>query len=182
MCASNCRPCRKPLTPSWRVCAKQGYRRAEWRQGGARPYADKPSIAVLPFDNLSGDVEQEYFSDGITEDIITALSRIRQFFVIARNTTFTYRGQAVDVHTVASELGVGYVLEGSVRKAGNRVRITAQLIDGATGNHLWAEKYDRELEDIFALQDEVLEKIVAALAVTLTPMEKKRLARPLTAM
>jgi TolB-like protein len=117
----------------------------------APPLPDKPSIAVLPFDNLSGDPEQEYFSDGITEDIITALSRIRQFFVIARNTTFTFKGRAVDVQAVASDLGVRYVLEGSVRKSGNRVRITAQLIDGDTGNHIWAEKYDRELEDIFAV-------------------------------
>ena len=116
---------------------------------------DKPSIAVLPFQNLSGDPEQEYFSDGITEDIITALSRIRQFFVIARNTTFTYKGQAVDVQALAKDLGVRYVLEGSVRKAGNRVRITAQLIDGETGNHIWAEKYDRSLDDIFEIQDEI---------------------------
>ena len=136
--------------------------------------AAKPSIAVLPFDNLSGDPEQEYFSDGITEDIITALSRIRQFFVIARNTTFTYRGQAVDVRTVASELGVGYVLEGSVRKAGNRVRITAQLIDGATGNHLWAEKYDRELEDIFALQDEITQTVVGSIEPELARAEQAR--------
>ena len=106
---------------------------------GRLPISDKPSIAVLPFQNMSGDHEQEYFSDGITEDIITALSRIRQIFVVARNTTFTYKGQAVDVRAVASDLGVRYVLEGSVRKAGNRLRISAQLIDGNSGNHLWAE-------------------------------------------
>ena len=119
------------------------------------PSTGKLSIAVLPFDNLSGDPEQEYFSDGITEDIITALSRIRQFFVIARNTAFTYKGQPMDVQAVAKELGVRYVLEGSVRRAGDRVRISAQLIDGAAGNQLWAEKYDRGLEDVFEVQDEI---------------------------
>jgi adenylate cyclase len=136
--------------------------------------ADKPSIAVLPFDNLSGDPEQEYFSDGITEDIITALSRIRQFFVIARNTTFTYKGQAVDVQAIASDLGVRYVLEGSVRKAGSRVRITAQLIDGATGNHLWAEKYDRDLDNIFAVQDEITLTVVGAIEPELGKAEIER--------
>ena len=138
------------------------------------PLPDKPSIAVLPFDNLSGDPEQEYFSDGITEDIITALSRVRQFFVIARNTTFTYKGQAVDVQAVATDLGVRYVLEGSVRKAGNRVRITVQLIDGATGNHLWAERYDRELEDIFAVQDEITQTVVGAIEPQLKSAERER--------
>ena len=123
---------------------------------------DKPSIAVLPFDNMSGDPEQEYFSDGITEDIITALSKFRWFFVIARNSSFTYKGKSVDVKQVAEELGVRYVLEGSVRKAGSRVRISAQLIDAATGNHVWAERYDRELADIFDLQDEMTATIVGA--------------------
>jgi TolB-like protein/Tfp pilus assembly protein PilF len=136
--------------------------------------AGKPSIAVLPFDNLSGDPEQEYFSDGITEDIITALSHIRQFFVIARNTTFTYKGQAVDVQAVARELGVRYVLEGSVRKAGNRVRITAQLIDGETGSHLWAERYDRDLEDIFEVQDEITRTVVGTLGPELSRAEQER--------
>ena len=135
---------------------------------------DKPSIAVLAFDNLSGDPEQEYFSDGITEDIITALSRIRQFFVIARNTTFTFKGQAVNVQAVAEDLGVRYVLEGSVRKAGGRVRITAQLIDGETGNHLWAEKYDRDLEDIFAVQDDITLTIVGELQPELSRAEWER--------
>ena len=116
---------------------------------------DKPSIAVLPFDNISGDPEQEYLVDGITEDLITALSKIRWFFVIARNSTYTYKGQAVEVTQVAKDLGVRYVLEGSVRKAGNRVRVTAQLIDATTGRHVWAERYDREIEDIFDLQDEM---------------------------
>ena len=138
---------------------------------------DKPSIAVLPFDNLSGDPEQEYFSDGISEDIITALSRIRQFFVIARNTTFTYKGQAVDVQAIAKDLGVRYVLEGSVRKSGSRVRITAQLIDGDTGNHLWAEKYDRELEDIFAVQDEITLTVVGAIEPALSRAEQDRARR-----
>ncbi|MCH7795442.1 MAG: adenylate/guanylate cyclase domain-containing protein [Proteobacteria bacterium] len=119
------------------------------------PLPDKPSIAVLAFDNLSGDPDQEYFADGIAEDIITALSKFRWFFVIARNSSFTYKGKSVDVKQVAEELGVRYVLEGSVRKAGSRVRISAQLIDAATGNHVWAERYDRELADIFDLQDEM---------------------------
>ena len=124
---------------------------------------DKPSIAVLAFDNLSGDPDQEYFADGVAEDIITALSKFRWFFVIARNSSFTYKGKAVDVKQVAGELGVRFVLEGSVRKAGSRVRINAQLIEGATGNHVWAERYDRELADIFDLQDEMTETIVGAI-------------------
>ena len=135
---------------------------------------DKPSIAVLPFDNMSGDAEQEYFSDGITEDIITALSRMPWFFVIARNSSFTYNGRAVDVKTVARELGVRYVLEGSVRKAGQRVRITGQLVDAITGNHVWADRYDRELTDIFAVQDEVTEAIVGAVAPEFLSIEAKR--------
>ena len=138
------------------------------------PVSDKPSIAVLPFDNLSGDPEQEYFSDGISEDIITALSRVRQLFVIARNTTFTFKGKAVDVQATANELGVRYVLEGSVRKAGNMVRITTQLIDGETGNHIWAEKYDRELEDIFAVQDEITETVIRAIEPELGRAERER--------
>jgi adenylate cyclase len=125
---------------------------------------EKPSIAVLPFVNMSGDPEQEYFSDGITEDIITGLSRFRELFVIARNSSFTYKGRPVKVQDIGEELGVRYVVEGSVRKAGKRVRITAQLVDVATGNHLWAERYDREMEDVFAIQDEVTETVVATLA------------------
>src|SRR4029078_7278411 len=121
---------------------------------------DKPSIPVLPFQNMSGDPEQEYFVDGMVEDIITALSSIRWLFVIARNSTFTYKGQAVDVKRVGHELGVRYVLEGSVRKAADRVRITGQLIDAATGAHVWAERYDRKFDDIFALQDEIPLSIV----------------------
>ena len=124
---------------------------------------DKPSIAVLPFDNMSGDPEQQYFSDGITEDIITELSRFRSLFVIARNSAFQYRNKAADVRRVARELGVQYVVEGSLRKAGERLRITAQLIEAPTGNHLWAEHFDRPLDDVFAVQDEVVQCIVARL-------------------
>jgi TolB-like protein/cytochrome c-type biogenesis protein CcmH/NrfG len=124
---------------------------------------DRPAIAVLPFVNISGDPEQEYFSDGISEDIITALSKLRWFFVIARNSSFTYKGKAVHLKQVASELGVGYVVEGSVRKGGDRVRITAQLNDVTTGSHIWAERYDRALADVFAVQDEITEAIVAAI-------------------
>ncbi len=136
--------------------------------------SDKPSIAVLPFDNLSGDPEQDFFSDGITEDIITALSRIRQFFVIARNTTFTYKGRAVGIQEIAGELGVRYILEGSVRKDGEHVRITAQLIDGKSGNHLWAEKYDRQLDDIFAVQDEITMMVAGSIEPELGKAEGAR--------
>ena len=129
---------------------------------GTLPLPNKPSIAVLPFTNMSGDPEQEYFSDGITEDIITELSRFRSLFVIARNSSFAYKGQSVNVGKIGQELGVAYVVEGSVRKAGNRVRITAQLVEASTGNHIWAERYDRDLEDIFAVQDEVASEIVTA--------------------
>jgi len=130
----------------------------------ARPAAQKPSIAVLPFANMSGDAEQEYFSEGITEDIITNLSRNRVFFVISRSTSFTYKGPAIDVGKVARELGVRYVVEGSIRRAANRVRITAQLIDAETGHHLWADRYDRELADVFAVQDEIAQRIAGAIA------------------
>jgi len=126
------------------------------------PLPDKPSIAVLPFANMSGDPEQEYFVDGMVEEIITALSRIRWLFVIARNSTFTYKGQAVDVKRVGRELGVRYVLEGSVRKAGGRVRITAELIDAVTGTHLWADRFDGSLEDVFDLQDKVASSVAAS--------------------
>jgi len=133
--------------------------------------SQRPSIAVLPFDNMSGDPEQEYFADGISEDIITGLSKLRWFIVIARNSSFAYKGKAVDLKRVARELGVRYVLEGSVRKGGNRVRITAQLIDAATGNHLWADRYDGDLTDIFALQDEITKKVVAAIEPKLLEAE-----------
>ena len=138
---------------------------------------DKPSIAVLPFANLSGDPEQDYFSDGIAEDIITGLSRYRWFFVIARNSSFTYKGRAVDVKLVGKELGVRYVLEGSVRKAGNRVRVTAQLIDALTGRQIWGERYDREVEDIFAVQDQITESIVTAIEPELGVVERDRARR-----
>ena len=137
----------------------------------ALPLPDRPSIAVLPFSNMSGDREQDYFADGICEDIITGLSKLRWFFVIARNSSFTYKGKAVDVRQVGRELGVRYVLEGSVRKGGNRVRITVQLIDAATGKHLWADHYDRDLIDIFALQDKITRKVVAAIEPKLLEAE-----------
>ncbi len=139
------------------------------------PLPDKPSIAVLPFDNMSGDPEQEYFADGLTEDIITALSHWRSFPVIARNSTFTYKRQAVDVRKVADELGARYVVEGGVRKSGNRVRVSAQLIDASTGHHVWAENFDRTLEDIFELQDEITHQIAAAVAPELERAEQSRL-------
>ena len=134
----------------------------------AFPLPDKPSIAVLPFTNMSGDSKEDYFSDGITEEIITALSKVPYLFVISRQSTFTYKGKPVKVKQVSEELGVRYVLEGSVRKEGNKVRITAQLIDAITGHHLWAERYDRDLKDIFALQDEITMKIITAMQVKLT--------------
>jgi len=139
-----------------------------------RAASERPSIAVLPFVNMSGDPEQEYFADGISEDIITGLSKLRWFFVIARNSSFIYKGKAVDVKRAARELGVRYVLEGSVRKGGSRVRITAQLIDAATGNHVWADRYDSDLSDIFALQDEITHKVVAAIEPKLLEAEAMR--------
>jgi TolB-like protein len=132
------------------------------------------AIAVLAFDNLSGDPDQEYFADGIAEDLITRLSAWRNFPVIARNSSFTYRGKAVDVKRVSRELGVRYVVEGSVRKAGDRVRISAQLIDATTGAHVWAERYDRELSDIFAVQDEITDAIVASMHPQLEQYESER--------
>jgi TolB-like protein/DNA-binding winged helix-turn-helix (wHTH) protein/Tfp pilus assembly protein PilF len=135
---------------------------------------DKPSIAVLPFTNMSGDPEQEYFSDGITEDVITALSRLRWFFVIARNSTFVYKGHAVDVKQVGRDLGVRYILEGSVRKSGQRVRISSQLLDAPTGNLIWSERYDRELTDIFALQDEITASVTSAIEPKLLAAEGMR--------
>src|SRR5262245_14293362 len=136
---------------------------------------DKPSIAVLPFQNMSGDADQEYFGDGIAEDIITALSKLRGFFVIARNSSFSYRGRAVDVKQVARERAVRYVLEGSVRKAGERLRVTGQLIDATSGNHIWAERYDRPVADIFAVQDEITANVVAAIEPQLYAAENLRL-------
>ena len=143
--------------------------------GGSPALPDKPSIAVLPFENMSGDPEQEYFGDGIAEDIITALSKLRGFFVIARNSTFAYKGKAPDIRQVARELGVRYVLEGSVRKSGERLRVTGQLIDAASGNHIWAERYDRPTSDIFALQDEITDSVVATIEPQLYAAENLRL-------
>ncbi len=143
----------------------------------ALPLPDRPAIAVLPFVNMSGDPEQDYFSDGISEDIITALSKLRWFFVIARNSSFVYKGKAAHMKQIADELGVGYVVEGSVRKAGERVRITAQLNDAATGSHIWAERYDRDLADVFAVQDEITEAIVAAIEPQLYAAENFRARR-----
>ena len=141
------------------------------------PLPDKPSIAVLPFQNMSGDPEQEFFADGMVEDITTALSKLRWFFVIARNTAFTHKGRNVDVKQVGRELGVRYVLEGSVRRGGNRLRITAQLVEAETGNHVWAERYDREIADIFAVQDEITERVVAAIEPELYAAENVRSQR-----
>jgi TolB-like protein len=142
----------------------------------ALPLPDKPSIAVLPFVNMSGDPEQEYFADGMVEEIITALSRIRWLFVIARNSSFTYKGQAVDVKQVGRELGVRYVLEGSVRKAGGRVRITAQLIDAQSGAHLWADRFDGSLDEVFELQDRIAISVAGVIEPTLQAAEMRRSA------
>jgi adenylate cyclase len=141
------------------------------------PLPDKPSIAVLPFQNMSGDPEQEYFADGMVEEIITALSRNKQLFVIARNSSFTFKGKAVDIKQVARDLGVRYVLEGSVRKSGNRIRITGQLIDAASGAHLWADRYDGALEDVFDLQDQVAASVVGAIDPSVTRAEIERVSR-----
>jgi adenylate cyclase len=156
-------PSRRPATPKPKIPAL------------ALP--DKPSVAVLPFTNMSGDPEQEFVSDGIAEDVITALSHYPSLFVIARNSSFTYKGRAVDVKQVGRELGVRYVLEGSVRKAGNRIRVTAQLIEAGTSNHVWAERYDRDLADIFAVQDELTEALTTALAPAIADAELRRAMR-----
>ncbi len=163
----------KPV-PVFRVDWKQEDPAASGVLGGQLALPDKPSIAVLPFANMSGDPEQEYFADGITEDIITELARYRWFFVIARNSTFTYKGRAVDIKQVARELGVRYVLEGSVRKAGNRIRVTAQLIEAESGNHLWAERYDRDYADVFAIQDELTQSVVGAIEPEILQREGRR--------
>src|SRR6201993_4602892 len=144
--------------------------------GSSLPLPDKPSIAVLPFANMSGDPEQDYFADGMVEEIITALSRIRWLFVIARNSTFTYKGQAIDVKRIGRELGVRYVLEGSVRKGGGRVRITAQLIEAETGAHLWADRFDGSLEDVFELQEQVATGVAGVIEPALQAAETARSA------
>jgi TolB-like protein len=185
------RQVRGKLDVAWEDAGEQRLKNITWpvrvyrvRPGGAaaapRPalaLPDKPSIAVLAFQNLSGDPEQEYFADGIVEDVTTALSRFRNLFVISRNSSFTYKGHAVDIKQVGRELGVRYVLEGSVRKAASRVRITAQLIDAASGAHLWADRFDGALEDIFALQDQVTERVVGAIAPKLEQAEIERAKR-----
>src|SRR6202035_4372919 len=149
---------------------------------GARalPLPEKPSIAVLAFQNMSGDPEQEYFADGVVEDITAALCRVRDFFVIARNSAFTYKGRAVPAQQVSRELGVRYLIEGSVRKGGNRVRITAQLIDASSGNHLWADRYEGAMTDIFDLQDRITEAVVGAIqpSVRWAEIERSRRKRP----
>ena len=138
---------------------------------------EKPSIAVLPFENMSGETDQEFFADGMTEDIITTLSHYRSLFVIARNSTFAYKGQSPDLRDLSRDLGVRYVLEGSVRKGGNRIRVTAQLIEGSTGNHIWAQRFDRVLDDIFELQDEITQAIVAAIGPEIDQAERDRAKR-----
>ncbi|WP_147023345.1 adenylate/guanylate cyclase domain-containing protein, partial [Microvirga aerophila] len=145
-------------------------------QVGPIPLPDKPSIAVLPFTNMGGDPEQEYFADGMTEDIITGLSRLKWLFVIARNSTFNYKSRAVDVRQVAQDFGVRYVLEGSIRVSGNRIRVTGQLIEAASGRHIWAERYDRQLDDVFAVQDEITASVVAAIEPHLYAEEGARVA------
>jgi adenylate cyclase len=162
------------------LLAAGGWARWRWLwppESAGLPLPDRPSLAVLPFANVSQDPAQDYFSDGVTEDLITGLSKVSGLFVIARNSVFTYKGKPVKVREVGRDLGVRYVLEGGVQRAGSRVRITAQLVDARTGYHLWAERYDREVTDIFALQDEVTQQIVRAMAVKLTEAEKARLGR-----
>jgi adenylate cyclase len=161
----------------WQVEFDQDAARALAERAPALALPDKPSIAVLPFQNMSGDPEQEYFADGMVEEIITALSRFKMLFVIARNSSFAYKGRAVDIKQVGRELGVRYVLEGSVRKAAGRVRITGQLIDAANGSHLWADRFEGDLNDVFALQDEVTSKVVSAIQPKLLQTEIELAAR-----
>jgi TolB-like protein len=163
----------------WDLDAEGFATKLDVRDAGASRLAlpDKPSIAVLPFQNMSGDPEQEYFTDGITEDIITELSRFHSLFVIARNSSFSYKGKSPDIQQVGRDLGVRYVLEGSIRKSSNRIRVTGELVDTFTGNHLWAERYDRVLEDIFAVQEEVTQSIVAVIAPQIESTEQSKAAR-----
>jgi TolB-like protein/class 3 adenylate cyclase len=161
----------------WRWSPGRGGKTATLHDAAPLALPDKPSIAVLPFANMSGDSEQEYFTDGITEDIITELSRFHELFVIARNSTFSYKGKSPDVRQVGHELGVRYVLEGSIRKAANRIRVTGQLIDALTGTHIWAERYDRVLEDVFAVQEELTQSIVRAIAPQILDAEAAKMHR-----
>lgn len=171
----------RPLDPHLAALASTAQRMLGMDGAGSHDVpqagADRPSVIVLPFNNMSGDPEQEYFSDGITEDIITDLSKVSGLFVVARNTAFTYKGRAVKVQDVGQELGVSFVLEGSVRKAGSRVRVTGQLINAKNGGHVWADRFDRDLTDIFAIQDEITHAIVEQLKVKLLPQEKKSIAQ-----
>jgi adenylate cyclase len=167
---------RKVRAWSWTDSPNRGAGTSE-PMSATLPLPDKPSIAVLPFTNMSGDANQEYFSDGITEDIITELSRSRNLFVIARNSSFQYKGQSPRVQEIGRELGVQYVVEGSVRKAGNRIRITVQVVEAESGNHIWAERYDRDLDDIFSLQDEMTQTIVGAVEPELSAAERERAVR-----
>jgi adenylate cyclase len=166
----------KNIAQAIRVYRVQGEKRPA-QPVTAPPLPDKPSIAVLSFANMSNDPEQEFFADGIAEDVITALSRYPSLFVIARNSCFTYKGRAVDVKQVGRELGVRYVLEGSLRKSGNRIRVTAQLVEAETGNHVWAERYDRDLANIFAVQDEITEAVTIAIAPAIAEAERQRAMR-----
>jgi adenylate cyclase len=159
------------------AASKTAERQQVYDTGEGLPLPGKPSIAVLAFTNMSGDLEQEYFSDGIADDIITELSRSRSLFVIARNSSFACRGQSIDVRRIARELGVRYVLEGSVRHSGGRVRLTAQLIDAGTGNHVWAERYDRRAKEVFAVQDEITGAVTTAILPAVTDAEKRRALR-----
>jgi adenylate cyclase len=161
----------------WQATASSSARHSE-ADAPTLALPDKPSIAVLPFLNMTGDPEQEYFTDGVTEDIITELSRFHSLFVIARNSSFSYKGKSPDIRQVGRDLGVRYVLEGSIRKSSNRIRVTGQLIDTVTGNHIWAERYDRVLEDIFAVQEEVTRAIVAAIAPQIEDTERLKASRP----
>src|SRR6266436_2818278 len=170
MSPNTCPPCLQPLHRP----AGEGSARVGAAEPASPPLPDKPSIAVLSFANMSGDPEQEYFADGMVEEIITAPSRIRWLFVIARNSSFTYKGQAIDVKQVGRELGVRYVLEGSVRKGANRVRITAQLIDAVTGTHLWADRFDGSLDDVFELQDKVASSVAGIIEPALQAAETAR--------
>ena len=165
----------------WRWSSTGTQKAKKVETGGALALPDKPSIAVLPFDNMSGDPEQEFFADGMAEDIITGLSRFGSLLVIARNSTFSFKGQSIDVKQVAETLGVRYVLEGSIRKGGERIRVTAQLIDATSGNHIWGDRFDREVADIFAVQDEVTGAIIAAIAPEIDQFEIERSRRKLPA-
>lgn len=161
-------------------CISSGSPAAAHTRRKPLPLPDKPSIAVLPFQNMTGDTDQEYFADGVVEEITATLSRVRSFFVIARNSAFTYKGRTVDVKQVSRELGVRYLLDGSFRKAVDRVRITAQLIDAATGNHIWSDRYDGSIDDIFYLQDRITGSVVGAIqpSILLAEIERTKCKRP----